>query len=251
MKLYTETIAGLNCHIADALTEGTNPRLVVILCHGYGAPGTDLVPIGQLLLRQPKLSTTVQFIFPEAPMSLEDLGMPDGRAWWPIDMRRLQMAAALGKFRDLSKDCPSELLTVRQKLLDLIQQWSKRTGVSLNHFILGGFSQGSMLATDVTLQLEQNPAGLVVLSGTLLNEDVWRERAPRHKTLRVFQSHGTHDPILPFAAALWLRDMLNHAGADVEFLEFAGGHEIPYEVLGQLTTFLRDAVGDGRTSAGN
>lgn len=251
MKLSTETISGLTCHIADALPEGTQPRMVVILCHGYGAPGTDLVPIGQLLLRQPKLSTTVQFLFPEAPMSLEELGMPDGRAWWPIDMRRLQMAAALGKFRDLSKDCPPELMTARQKLLDLIHAWSKRSEVPLNHFILGGFSQGSMLATDVTLQLDQNPAGLVVLSGTLLNEDVWRERAPHHKTLRVFQSHGTHDPILPFAASVWLRDLLNQAGADVEFIEFTGGHEIPYEVLGQLGSFLREAVGDGRTTAGS
>lgn len=248
MKLYTESVSGLNCHIADALAPGSNPRCVFILCHGYGAPGTDLVPIGQLLLRNPKLAAAVQFIFPEAPLSLEALGMPDGRAWWPIDMHRLQMAAALGKFRDLSKDCPPELLTARAMLLDLIHHWSKRTGVPLSHFVLGGFSQGSMLATDVTLQLDQNPAGLVVLSGTLLNEDVWRDRAPHHKTLRVLQSHGTQDPILPFTAATWLRDVLNHAGADVEFLEFRGGHEIPYPVVERMTEFLRDAIGDGRTA---
>lgn len=248
MHFTTESLSGLTCHIADGLPQGVSPRLVVVLCHGYGAPGTDLVPLGQMLLRQPRMAASIQILFPEAPLSLENLGMPDGRAWWPIDMMRLQMAAALGTFRDLRKDCPPELSTSRAMLMGLIQDWSARTGVPLNRFVLGGFSQGSMLATDVTLQLNENPAGLVVLSGTLLNEDVWRERATHHKTLRVLQSHGTQDPILPFASATWLRDLLNQAGADVEFLQFAGGHEIPNSVLDRLGTFLRESIGDGRTA---
>lgn len=241
MKMTTEQVNGLTCHVADRLEQGAKPDAVVILCHGYGATGTDLVPIGQMLLRHPKLAST-QFLFPEAPLSLEELGMPDGRAWWPIDMRRLQMAVALGTFRDLRNDNPPHLVTAREMLLGLIRQWRERTGLPVSRFVLGGFSQGSMLATDVTLQLEENPAGLVVLSGTLLNEDVWRERSVHHKLLRVFQSHGSNDPILPFAAAGWLRDLLNHAGADVEFLPFSGGHEIPLEVIQSAATFLSDVT---------
>ncbi|WP_010582990.1 alpha/beta hydrolase [Schlesneria paludicola] len=241
MKLTTEHVNGLTCHVADRLEHGTNPDAVVILCHGYGASGTDLVSIGQMLLKHSKL-TSVQFLFPEAPLSLEDLGMPDGRAWWPIDMRRLQMAAALGSFRDLRNDNPPHMAVAREMLVGLIRQWSERTGVPLSRFVLGGFSQGSMLATDVTLQLDENPAGLVVLSGTLLNEEVWRVRAAHHKLLRVFQSHGSNDPILPFAAAGWLRDLLNQAGADVEFLPFSGGHEIPLEVLQRVAVFLNEVT---------
>jgi phospholipase/carboxylesterase len=248
MKVRTETIQGLTCHVVDALPEGTVPRCVVVLCHGYGAPGTDLVPLSQLYLHQPKLAGAVQFLFPEAPLSLEDLGLPDGRAWWPIDMRRLQMAAALGTFRELRKDCPPELLVSRKLLLGLIQDWSAKVGVPLSQFILGGFSQGSMLATDVTLQLDENPAGLVILSGTLLNEEEWRKRATLHRTLHVLQSHGTNDPVLPFEAAGMLRDLLNQAGADVEFLSFSGGHEIPNKILDRLSTFLSEATFDHRTS---
>jgi phospholipase/carboxylesterase len=248
MKTKTKTINGLTCHVVDDLAENASPRVVVVLCHGFGAPGTDLVPIGQMLLQQPKLSGNVQFLFPEAPISLEDLGLFDGRAWWPIDMRRLQMAVALGSFRELCHDCPPELARARELLLGLIRNWSEKTGVPLSRFILGGFSQGAMLATDVTLQLDENPAGLVILSGALQNEDVWKERLKHHKTLRVFQSHGTQDPILPFAAAGWLRDLLNHSGADVEFLPFPGGHEIPMNVLERLSTFLREVAGDGRNA---
>ena len=247
MRLQTEILNGLTCHIADGLAEGVKPRSVVVLCHGYGAPGTDLVPLGQMLLRQPRMSGAVQFLFPEAPLTLEALGMPDGRAWWPLDMRRLQLAVALGTFHELRKDCPAELPAAREMLLGLIRQWSEKVGVPLGHFVLGGFSQGSMLATDVTLQLDENPGGLVVLSGTLLNEDVWVDRASHHKALRVFQSHGTNDPLLPFAAAGSLRDLLKHAGADVEFLPFAGGHEIPHSVLDRFGTFVREIMGDGRT----
>ncbi len=246
MRLRTEIINGLTCHIADGLSEGAVPRTVVVLCHGYGASGTDLVPLGQMLLRQPKMATSIQMIFPEAPLSLEELGAPDGRAWWPLDMRRLQMAAVLGTFRDLRKECPAELPAARESLLGLIQYWSKTMDIPIDRFVLGGFSQGAMLATDVTLQLDENPAGLIVMSGTLQNEDVWRDRAKHHKTLRVLQSHGRNDPILPFAAAVWLRDLLNEAGADVEFLPFAGGHEIPHTVLDRFGTFLREAIGDGR-----
>ena len=240
MPLRIEAIGGLNCHILDDLPAGTPPQSIVVLCHGFGASGTDLVPLGEMFLRESQISGTVQFLFPEAQLSMEEYGMSDGRAWWPIDMHRLQMAAALGTIRDLRQDCPAELPVARQLLQGLIQEWSARTGVPLSRFVLGGFSQGSMLATDVTLQLDENPAGLVILSGTLLNEDVWRKQSVHHKKLRVFQSHGTHDPILPFAAAGWLRDLLIEAGADVEFLSFSGGHEIPFSVLNRLSRFLKE-----------
>jgi phospholipase/carboxylesterase len=83
MGVRTETIGGLRCRTVDALPEQTQPKLIVVLCHGYGAPGTDLVPFGpELLEHSPSLAERVQFLFPEAPLSLEELGMPEGRAWW-------------------------------------------------------------------------------------------------------------------------------------------------------------------------
>ena len=248
MPSRTENLNGLTCHIVDELPAGTKPRTIVVLCHGYGAPGTDLVPIGQMLLQKARLSDSVQFLFPEAPYSLEEQGLYDGRAWWAIDMWRLQMAVATCTVRELRSKCPPQLPGSREKLTGLIQQWSERSGVPISRFVLGGFSQGAMLTTDVTLHLDENPAGLVLLSGTVQNEAVWKERASKHKMLRVFQSHGTDDPILPFMAAGWLRDLLNQGGADVEFVQFSGGHEIPFEVLTRLGAFLRDANGDGRTS---
>ena len=90
MNQQLETLGALKCRLVDDLPEGSKPSLVVILCHGYGASGADLVPIGEELLDQiPALQDRIQFIFPEAPLSLDQLGLPGGRAWWPIDMVKL------------------------------------------------------------------------------------------------------------------------------------------------------------------
>ncbi len=104
--------------------------------------------------------------------------------------------------------------------------------------ILGGFSQGAMLATDVALRLEEAPAGLIIWSGTLISEPEWRKRAPARRGLGVFQSHGRQDPLLPFLRAVALRDLLIEAGLEVDFLAFDGEHTIPLEALERTADFL-------------
>ena len=164
--------------------------------------------------------------------------MPGGRAWWHLNMWKLQQAVATGQIRDLREELPDGLEFARQRLLAVIAEWSEQTGVPVSRFILGGFSQGAMLATDATLHLDENPAGLIVLSGTLLNEAEWRKLAPRHSGLSVLQSHGTDDPILPYMCAELLRDMLVEAGAKLEYVSFRGGHAIPMEVFDKVASTL-------------
>ncbi|MBS0203166.1 MAG: phospholipase [Planctomycetes bacterium] len=238
MRIRTEMIGRLKCRIVEAPTLAT-PQIVVVLCHGFGASGGDLVPIGEELLDQfPELQTRVQFIFPEAPLSLDESGVPGGRAWWHIDMVKLQLAAATGRFRDLRQDRPNGLVESRELLLETVGLIRDTTSLPISSFVLGGFSQGAMLATDTVLQLDQNVAALVAMSGTLLNEQEWLERAPRHSGLNVLLSHGTADPLLPFSAAEWLRDLLVGGGAKVEFVPFSGGHQIPLEVFERLADRL-------------
>ena len=57
-------------------------RLTVVLCHGFGAPGTDLAGLApELVQRAPELNGTVEWVFPAAPMTLAHLGYGPGRAW--------------------------------------------------------------------------------------------------------------------------------------------------------------------------
>lgn len=243
MKTLVETIGRLKCRLVGDLLDGEKPHLVVVLSHGYGASGTDLVPIGQELLDQfPDLRSHVLFVFPEAPLSLDDQGIPGGRAWWPIDLMRLQVAAATGQFRQLQRDRSDAMVESRNRLIETLQVLSERWGLRLSQFVIGGFSQGAMLSVDTSLALPENVAGVVAMSGSLLNEAEWLERAPQHAGLRVLQSHGTADPLLPFDAAERLRDLLTAAGAVVDFIPFQGGHQIPFEVFDGVGEFLSSLV---------
>ena len=112
-------------------------------------------------------------------------------------------------------------------------------GLTADRFVLGGFSQGAMLTTDVALRLKKTPAGLVILSGGLINEAQWRQLALERGPLAVLQSHGKYDSILPFPMGTALRDLCLEGGADVDFVAFNGDHEIPLEVLHRLTHFVR------------
>jgi len=215
--------------------------LTLVLMHGYGAPGDDLVGIGGALDAPP--GTT--FLFPEAPMALGDAAMMsllgDARAWWQIDIGRYQRAIMQGTLDSLVNDVPDGLQEAREKLIEMLDVYERETKTPAERIVLGGFSQGSMLALDVALRTKRPLAGLVVLSGTLLAARDWLPLMASRKDLRVFQSHGTQDPILPFAVAERLRHVLEEAGMHVSFTEFEGGHGIPPAVMRDLGTWLKTA----------
>ena len=240
MALRRETIGGLTCRIISRLPEGTPPKLVVVLCHGFGAPGHDLVPIADELFDLcPALADSVEVIFPAAPLSLDEFGMPGGRAWWHIDMNELIGAIEHGNLRILRDRRPEGIDEARDLLLGMLDEVQQKTGLPSNRFVLGGFSQGSMLAVEAALNWAEPPGGLCLWSSTLVSEAQWRANAARLKGLPIVQTHGRQDPILPFAAAIALRDLLTESGANVNFIEFNGPHTITLEGLEALAEMLQ------------
>jgi phospholipase/carboxylesterase len=210
---------------------------VVVLLHGFGAPGDDLVSLGDAV----GAPAGTRFVFPQGPLSL-NLGFGDSRAWWMIDWNRVNQDIAAGRFRDLSREVPKGLPAARQGVLAMLKETIHRLGADPKRTVLGGFSQGAMLACDVMLRTDDPFAGLVLLSGTLLAQDEWAPLMPKRRGLPVFQSHGTHDEILPYALAERLRDELTQAGLRVEWHSFRGGHDIPDGVVAQLGAFIRTVL---------
>lgn len=236
--MKTLTLGGLTARVlggTDGAGGGDGP--VVVLLHGFGAPGDDLVPLGAAL----GLPRDVRFVFPAAPLSFS-MGFGESRAWWMIDMERLQRAMMLGQARDLSGEDPEGLAPARERLVALLDDAERLLGAAPERTVLGGFSQGAMLSCDVALRTGRPLAGLVLLSGTLLAASAWQPRMAARAGLRVFMSHGRQDPLLPFSGSARLRDLLVEAGLGVEFVEFRGGHEIPGGVLARLQAFLRGLV---------
>lgn len=245
MPMRSEILGGLSCRIVSRPPDDIAPRLIVVLCHGFGAPGTDLVPIGdELLDLLPSDQCAVEVVFPAAPLSLDDEGIYGGRAWWPIDMNELLTAVAMGNRRILRDQRPDGMDHARNVLLSLLDELRARHQLPHDRFVIGGFSQGAMLAVDAALHWARPPGGLCLWSGTLVSEATWRTKAASLRGIPVVQSHGRQDPILPFSAALSLRDFLTEFGANVEFLEFNGPHTIPMEGLQHLANLVARLTAD-------
>lgn len=242
MRVIDTEIGGLHCRVLDGTAEsGGELRAVVVLCHGFGAPGDDLVGLApEVLRRRPELAKHVRFVFPAAPLAL-DMAF-GGRAWWHIDMEKLQLAMMTGALRDMSREVPEGAAEARRSLLAVLEALQRMTGLATDRFVLGGFSQGAMLATDVTLRLEEAPAALALFSGTLLMADEWEQRAPRRRGLRVLQTHGRSDPILAFSMAERLRDLLVASGLEVDFRPFDGPHTIPPDAVDAFGALVADVV---------
>lgn len=218
--------------------EGGGDGPLLLLCHGYGAPGDDLVPLGQ------QLGRTVRFACPAAPLVLDRSVPPElsGRAWWHIDMLELQRAVMLRDYKTLTERTPAGLAESRAQLLELLDVLERDHAAPRERLVLGGFSQGAMLATDVTLHAARPPAALAILSGSLIARQEWLPLMKGRAGLPVLQSHGRADPVLAFSIAESLRDELSSAGLNLEFLPFSGGHGIPGVVQDALAKLVARAT---------
>ena len=210
---------------------------VVVLLHGFGAPGEDLVPLWRVL----PVTETTRFVFPIAPLKLAE-AFTDSRAWWMLDMEKIAGDMASGRGRD-TQTIPQGLLEARTLIIELLDDLEQQWKISTSQMVLGGFSQGAMLACDVVFHTTRPFAGLVIMSGTVISQKEWQQRIPGRQGLPVFQSHGTHDPLLAFDTAERLRDMLTTAGLPVDWHPFHGSHEIPPQVLEGLNSFLINRFG--------
>jgi phospholipase/carboxylesterase len=108
--------------------------------------------------------------------------------------------------------------------------------------ILGGFSQGAMLATEVYLRAPETPAGLICMSGTLLSESLWTDWAKNRKGSSIFMSHGEVDQVLPHKGSIALQKFFETHEIRTQFASFRGGHEIPLGVLNKMTSYIKERL---------
>lgn len=224
---HQKQIAGLN--VLEVPGEPSAPS--IILFHGFGADANDLLPLSQVYRQRPRPT----WLFPNGPLEIPIGQHMMGRSWFDINLALIQRCVQTNAVDALSDAFPQDLNGIRQKVLNLIAELH----IPLSNLFLGGFSQGAMLATDVALHLQQNVKGLIVLSGMVVNSMQWLELAPNHAGMHFFQSHGTYDPILPFAKAKELEALLLKAKLQGTLHEFAGGHDIRQSILLKLQHFLK------------
>jgi phospholipase/carboxylesterase len=213
-------------------TKGAPDGLCVVLFHGYGADAYDLASLSEAVSGVSGLN----WIFPQGPLQVPIGPNWSGRAWFPIDIAALENAIQSGTTRALAQRRPQGLDRARALAFDMIDQLP----FAKSKIIVGGFSQGAMLATELALHAADRFAGLILLSGSMLDEPNWKKAAHNHPPLPFFQSHGIRDQVLPLELAQPVSEMLQEAGWQGSLYEFSGGHEIPNNVLQQMGSFIRD-----------
>lgn len=231
----TETTAAAHLDAVDR-----SLPLTVVLCHGFGAPATDLVDLAAAI----RAPSGTRFVFPAAPLPVPALG-PDARAWWPVDIATLGAAVAGGHVDELCATEPPGLARARDALTGALEAARARWSIGDASLVVGGFSQGAILSADVAFRSRVPLGGLLVLSGMLFAREAWRSGMRQRRGLRVVQTHGTADPILPFGGAERLRDEIAGAGLDLDWVAFPGGHGIgpgALEAVGRLLAAIARAA---------
>jgi phospholipase/carboxylesterase len=218
------TLGGLT-----ALRVGTpeHARMQVVLLHGYAMRPEDLEPFSH------SLGTPALFYFPRGIQAVD----PVTRAWWPIDEERRSQQLAIGA-RDLFQESPPGRAAARAALCAFLD--AVRSQAPELPLVLGGFSQGGMLACDTVLCERQAVSGLVMLSSSRIAFDEWLANRDPLSGLPVLVSHGQHDTDLAFGAGEALRDFFRSAQAKVTWQPFDGGHDIPLVVWRSLRRFLAE-----------
>ena len=205
-----------------------NSRNKIIMFHGYGADMMDLYSLHDAI----ETENSFHWIFPNGFLDVPIGPHMSGKAWFNIDIPSFERALRMGEFSKLK---PSGMDEARIK----VEKFLKALNFDFSNTYIGGFSQGAMLTMDLLLETDIRPKGAVLLSSTLVNEERWTRQMPLKKGLKYYQSHGVHDPVLPFQLAEQLHQNLELNGWDGFLQVFQGGHEIPHKVLADLTSFLR------------
>ncbi len=168
---------------------------MVILFHGYGSNGDDL--IGLVPYWQSALPHTV-FLSPNAPEPCP--GAPGGYQWWPLTNFSPQARAAGVR---AAAPIVNGFIDTQLALYYLTD----------GQLALVGFSQGTMVALHVGPRRERQLAGIVGYSGMLADED--SAAAELRTKPPVLLVHGDNDPMIPVTALHRTKAELERLGFDV------------------------------------
>jgi phospholipase/carboxylesterase len=170
---------------------------LVVILHGYGADGNDLIPLADTL--QTHLPATA-FVAPNAPEPLP-WGDFDGRQWFALQERN-----ALEYVQGADHARPALDVFLDAEL--------KARSLPASRMALVGFSQGTMMALHVGLRRPAAPAAIVGFSGVIAGAD----RLPTDITCSppVLLIHGADDGVIPSVACPYTERVLASCGVSVE-----------------------------------
>ena len=203
---------------------GGPARQLVVLLHGVGADGHDLIELAPVLARD---LPGARFIAPDAPEPC-DLA-PYGRQWFSLQDRRTGALEAGARRAAPVLDAFLDAELARHRLED-------------GALALVGFSQGTMMALFQGLRRPRAPAAILGFSGALIGA----ASLPAEIRCRppVMLIHGDADEVVPVAALFDALAGLQRAEIPVQWIVRPGlPHSIDPDGIAAGGRFLRAMLG--------
>ena len=128
-------------------------------------------------------------------------------------------------------DNPQEGIERSRPLLFVLLDEQRRAGFPAEQTFLFGFSQGCLMTLEAALRFPNRLAGFIGISGYAHEpEKLLRELSPVAAQQRFLITHGTYDPVVPFAASREQVNLLKTDGIHIDWHEFPKEHTIAGEV---------------------
>jgi phospholipase/carboxylesterase len=198
-----------------------DPEGALVLLHGRGADEHDLFPLLDMLDPERRLLGATA----RGPLSLP----PGGAHWYVV--------------RQVGYPDPQTFHATYPELATWLDGLLEEHGIPHDRTVLGGFSQGSVMAYALGLGARRpRPAGIMALSGFIPQVDGFQVDLAKAEGLPVAIGHGTEDPVISVEFGRDARDQLASAGAVVTYRESPMGHTIDPRFLRELSGWTLDTV---------
>ena len=205
-------MARLNYHIIPAATPGS--RRLMLMMHGLGDSHE-----GYLWLPDALQLPWLHFALPDAPDPYYG-----GYSWFDI-------------FGNPEPGVRRSYQLLRELLEELHEQ-----GWPADQMIVGGFSQGGLMAIEIAVRYPRRLAGVLCISGAVCDPDTLiREQSPVARQQRILATHGRYDDILPIEVTRRQIHQLQQAGIPITWVELEKTHTIAGETELRL---IRDFILD-------
>jgi phospholipase/carboxylesterase len=194
-----------------------DPAGAIVLLHGRGTSEQDLLPLLDVLDPRERLVGA----FPRGPLQLP----PIGSHWYVTEQ--------------VGYPDPESFTATFERLGAWLEGLAERTGVPIEQTVLGGFSQGAVMAWAMGLGPGRpRPAGILAMSGFIPTVPGFELQLEGLAGLPVAITHGSADPVIPVELGHQSRDRAKAAGADVVYRETDVPHIVDPRVIPGLVDWL-------------
>ncbi len=197
-----------------------NPPLLILL-HGIGSHEHDLFGL------TPYLDERFFVVSARGPHTL----MPGGYAWYHADFLPDRVIVN-----------SAEAAESRQTLIGFIGEAVAAYGADPRRVYLMGFSQGAIMSIGVMLTAPSTIAGVVAMSGRLLDEMKPTSAPDGLDGFPIIMTHGEYDNVIPIRFARETKDYLETLPVKLTYCEYPMAHQVSEQSLMDVIAWLGERL---------